>query len=329
MAETVLVLGANGRCGRAVALAFAAAGWQVHAQTRRPWLGADAGGRLRPVLLGVDRADELAHASRGATVVVHALNPLYTRWEREVLPLADAAIEVSARLGATLMLPGNVYNFGDPIPPRLGESTPWNPNHVKARLRCELEQRLVARRDLRTVVVRAGDFFGAGRGTWFDQLMVKDLARGKIVYPGPLDVVHAWAYLPDLAATFVALAERRALLAAHDTVHFPGHSLTGRELVAALAGAARRLGITAAEPRLASFPWPLVRVAGVVMPMLRELARMSYLWRQPHVLDGAHLTALLGTVPATPLGSAVAAALADLFPGAESARARGAIATAR
>ena len=36
MAKTVLVLGANGRLGRAATLAFAAAGWQVLAQLRRP-----------------------------------------------------------------------------------------------------------------------------------------------------------------------------------------------------------------------------------------------------------------------------------------------------
>lgn len=314
MAESVLVLGANGRCGRAVAQAFAAAGWQVHAQTRRPWAGDDPTGRVRPVVLGLDRTEELARLARGAAVVVHALNPLYTRWERELLPLGDAALEVSARLGATLMLPGNVYNFGDPVPPRLSETTPWSPNHAKARLRCELERRLAARADLRTVVVRSGDFFGAGRGTWFDQLMVKDIARGRIVYPGPLDVAHAWAFLPDLARTFVALAERRGALAHHEVVHFPGHSLTGSELTAALAAAAGRLGLTSEEFRVASFSWPLVRVAGLVVPMLRELARMSYLWRQPHTLDGTHLAALIGPIPSTPIDAAIAAALADLFP---------------
>ena len=35
-AHTVLILGANGRLGRAAASAFAAAGWTVLAQSRRP-----------------------------------------------------------------------------------------------------------------------------------------------------------------------------------------------------------------------------------------------------------------------------------------------------
>jgi len=47
-------------------------------------------------------------------------------------------------------------------------------------------------------------------------------------------------------------------------------------------------------------PWGLVRTVGLVYPLWRELARMSYLWRVPHALDGAALQALMGELPATP-----------------------------
>ena len=47
MTNTVLVLGARGRLGGAVAQAFAAAGWRVLAQRR-------AGGAAQPVALGAD-----------------------------------------------------------------------------------------------------------------------------------------------------------------------------------------------------------------------------------------------------------------------------------
>ena len=38
--------------------------------------------------------------------------------------------------------------------------------------------------------------------------IVKALAKGKLVYPGPLDRAHAWAYLPDLAQAFVAVTRK-------------------------------------------------------------------------------------------------------------------------
>ena len=81
MAKTVLVLGANGRLGRAATLAFAAAGWQVLAQLRRPPRAA-----LPPAvrLLQCDALDValLSTAAQGAQVMVNALNPDYTRWAR-------------------------------------------------------------------------------------------------------------------------------------------------------------------------------------------------------------------------------------------------------
>jgi nucleoside-diphosphate-sugar epimerase len=317
MTRQVLVLGANGRCGRAVAEAFTEAGWTAHAQVRRAWGGRQMA-NLRPLPLGLEHPAELIAAARGASIVVHALNPLYTRWDRELLPLGEAALAIARGLGATLMLPGNVYNFGDPIAARLSESTPYAPNHPKARLRCELERRLSAAPDVRTIVVRAGDFFGSGRGNWIDEVMLTKLARGRIVYPGPLGTVHTWAYLPDLGRTFVALAERAATLPAHATLHFPGHALTGQELVEAFACAARERGLLTGAPHVRALPWGLLRLAGLVSPLLRELVRMSYLWRQPHRLTSERLEAAIGPVPHTPLGAAALATVDDLFgePGA-------------
>ena len=42
------------------------------------------------------------------------------------------------------------------------------------------------RRGLRSLVLRAGDFFGGeGRGVWFDLVVARDVAKGKVCYPGP------------------------------------------------------------------------------------------------------------------------------------------------
>ena len=63
-----------------------------------------------------------------------------------------------------------------------------------------LERLVIAHRlRKRCGVIRAGDFFGGGPGSWFDLAIAKRAAAGALVYPGPLDRPHAWAYLPDLA----------------------------------------------------------------------------------------------------------------------------------
>ena len=114
--------------------------------------------------------------------------------------------------GATLLFPGSVWNYGRGMPPVLDESTPMQPTTRKGSMRVEIEQRIqeACDRGMRAIVLRAGDFFGGGRGSWFDLVIAKEIERSRLTYPGPLDVVHAWAYLPDFAATLVRLAERRA-----------------------------------------------------------------------------------------------------------------------
>ena len=312
---TVLILGANGRLGSAAAAAFAAAGWRVLAQVRRS-LNAELARTAQPVAIALTDPAALAEAARGAQVVVHAINPVYTRWDAEALPALRAGLDLAERLGAHFMLPGNVYNFGEPMPARLSEDTLQQPSTRKGEIRVEME-RLIAERAaggrFTASVLRAGDFFGSGTGNWFDRAIVKSLRAGKLVYPGPLDLPHAWAYLPDLARAFVRVAEQPAP-PPFACWHFEGHTLTGAELLAGIEAAADELGIAPARGfRRGGLPWALIRVIGVAVPAWRELARMSYLWRAPHALDGRRLAALPGVpLRATPLATALRESLIAL-----------------
>jgi nucleoside-diphosphate-sugar epimerase len=310
---TVLVLGAAGRFGAAAVQAFAAAGWRVLAQQRRR--------PTRPLPAGVEWIDSaladtatLAARAAGSRVVVHAVNPIYTRWDAELLPLFRQGLAVAEALGARFMLPGNVYNYGSGMPALLDEHTVARPDTCKAELRQAMEDELQRRAaaGLDSVVIRAGDFFGGGSGTWIDQAMVKDIAKGRLVYPGPQDRVHAWAYLPDLARAFVAVAGdggHRGCL----RLHFAGHAVTGHEFIAALDEAAASLGLRPAGGfAVGGMPWGLIRVIGLVHPLMRELARMSYLWRVPHALDGRALQQRVGPLPATPLVPALRQTLLGL-----------------
>ncbi len=309
--RSVLVLGANGRFGAAAALAFRDAGWRVLAQVRRTPVAPAAG--IEAVTVPITDTGALGRAAAGASVVVHAVNPLYTRWDVEAMPLLEAGLAVAQRLHAHFMFPGNVYNFGESMPPLLREDTPQRPSTRKGEQRVAMEAAIAQaceRGALSGTVIRAGDFFGAGSGSWLDLAIAKSLREGKLVYPGPMGLAHAWAYLPDLARAFVAVAESGGT--GFRTLHFAGHTLTGTELLAALELAATELGI--APPRgfrHGGMPWGFIRAVGLVHPLWRELARMSYLWRVPHALDGRRLATLYG-VRQTPLPQALRAALIEL-----------------
>ncbi|HTP75293.1 MAG TPA: NmrA family NAD(P)-binding protein [Burkholderiaceae bacterium] len=310
-----LVLGANGRLGAAAVRAFAAAGWAVRAQARHAPAEPLPPG-VEHVGLPLDDTAELAAAAR-ARVVVHAVNPPYPQWAAQALPLLHKGIAVAQRLHATLMLPGNVYNFGESMPALLDEHTPQLPTTRKGHIRAQMERELrelAVSGSLRSVVIRAGDFYGGGTGSWFDLVIVKNLPHGKLVYPGPLDVPHAWAFLPDLARAFVAVAGSVNALPPFADLPFAGHTLTGEELHGAIARATTWLGL--APPgghfKRGTVPWPLLKLGGLVSPTLREVAEMSYLWRVPHALDGTALQRVAGPLGSTPVGTAMRRALVHL-----------------
>lgn len=308
MTNTVLILGAAGRIGQTLASAFADAGWAVRAQARKA-LPTQLATHPRVQAIRCDAFDRaaLGEAARGAHVVVHALNPLYTEWDKLALPLADVALAVARDSGALLMLPGNVYNFGREMPALLKTSTPERGDTPKARIRIETEARMAAEPGLNSVVIRAGDFFGgSGRGSWFDMGLASAIGKGKFIYPAGLDTIHAWAYLPDLAQAFVRVAERHAQLRGFHRLHFAGHAITGEQMRSAMEAA------TGHALRPANLPWGVMRLASFLMPMWREMLVMRYLWQRPHQLDDSALRTLIGPLPQTPLKQAVTASLGEL-----------------
>lgn len=313
--KSVLILGANGRVGGALVAAFHEAGWAVTAHTRRAPAAALAHlAGVRWAHAPIDQVAQLSKEVGSAAVVVNALNPLYTRWHQEALPMLRNAMELARRLNAFFMFPGNVYNYGSPMPAVLREDTPQQPSSRKGRLRVfgEAELQDAAKDGLRSVVIRAGDYFGSGSGSWLDMMMTKDLQRRqRVVYPGPLDRVHAWAYLPDLARVFVSVAEAREQLQPFDTLHFRGYAVTGRQFVDGINAAAQRLGWMAAgqQARVGAVPWWSMRLAAWLVPIAREVLEMRYLWIDPHELADDKLVRLIGAPRKTPLHEALYQAL--------------------
>ena len=317
--KTVLILGANGRLGTAAAKAFAKAGWRVVGQARRETISSWPEGAML-TSIPLSDTEGLTRAASGASVVIYALNPPYAQWKAEALPLLRQGLAVARALNATFMLPGNVYGYGRKLPRVLREDTPERGDHPKAAIRIAMEAEMARAAQearsrgegLRCVVLRAGDFFGSGGGSWLDLAIAKDIARGQIVYPGPLDRTHAWAYLPDLAAVFEQVASAPSE-APFETLHFPGYTVTGREFTDALSTAASELGVRPPQGfRIGGMPWGLIRTVGLVYPAWGELATMSYLWTRPHGLDGGALEARIGPRPLTPLVAALRQSLTDL-----------------
>jgi nucleoside-diphosphate-sugar epimerase len=305
MKGRILVLGAAGRLGFVAAEAFRDAGWQVKGLVRPGRAGAVP--RRIEAVEAVTR-DEAVAAAQGCDVVLNALNPAITEWQKNALSLAYGAIAAAEGSGATLLFPGSVWNYGRGMPPVLDEGTPMHPTTRKGGMRVEIEQRIreACDRGMRAIILRAGDFYGGGAGSWFDLVIAKDIGQGRLTYPGPPDVEHAWAYLPDFADALVQLAEQREKFGQFEIFGFPGEAVTGRTFIDTIES------VTRSKFTLRPMSWWFLKTLGQLFAMGRELSELEYLWRVPHRISGDKLKAAIGEVPHTPLPQAIAASLRAL-----------------
>lgn len=307
-----LVLGAAGGIGGETASALSRHGWKIRAfsRTARPssngsgweWVTGDA----------LDRASVLA-ASRGAHVIVHAVNPPgYRNWARLVLPMIDNTIEAAKASGARILLPGTIYNYGPDAFPVLREDSPQSATTRKGRVRIELERRLsdASRQGVRSLIVRFGDFFGPSPGNnWFSQGMVRpNRPVESITYPGKAGVGHDWAYLPDAGETFAELMDHERELEDFARFHLRGlWDKDGTEMIAAIRRVTGRPSL-----RVKRLPWFVFRLASPFNEKLRELHATRPLWTTPIELDNTRLLRLLGREPRTDLDRAVETTLRRL-----------------
>ena len=248
--------------------------------------------------------DDLTTAARGADVIVNAWNPPYPDWAQQVPELHARVIEVACKTGATVIVPGNVYVFGAQTPAPWDAATPHRATNPLGRIRIDMED-AYRRSGVRCIILRAGDFIDTQpSGNWFDQVLVKSLAKGVFTYPGRPDIPHALAYLPDVCRAAVELAEMRGSLPAFADIPFPGYTLSGQQLAEALAR------VCGHPVRLKSMSWLPVILARPFWRMAACLLEMRYLWDTPHWLDGRQFAALLPDFRSTPVDAALATAIA-------------------
>ncbi len=311
--KTALILGATGGIGGAVADGLALRGWRIRALNRN---AAEAARRLPEfdwIQGDAMQAADVLKAAEGANVIVHAVNPPgYRNWGQVVLPMLDNTIAAAKAVGARIVLPGTVYNFGPDVFPNVTEDSAQRPKTRKGAIRVQMERRLRAaaeQGDAPVIIVRAGDFFGGARAnSWFSQAMVTPgKPIGTMTYPGKRGIGHQWAYLPDVAETMIRLIEKGDELPTFAVYHMRGHwDGDGRQMVDAMQ---RVLGH---KVKVKAFPWWIVPLAAPFVPFMRELREMSYLWDVPLQMRNDRLLAVLGEEPHTPIDEAIRASLMSI-----------------
>jgi nucleoside-diphosphate-sugar epimerase len=308
--KTALVLGATGGVGGVIADALVRHGWQVRGLARDAAAAADKKAGIIWVEGDAMVRQQVIDAARDVAAVVHAVNPpQYRNWDKLVLPMIDNTIAAAHEANARILLPGTVYNFDPREAPLVSANTLQRPTSRKGRIRVELERRLAqAAPDVRSVVLRAGDYFGPGaRSSWFSQAMVKPgepLTTVQRMSSGP---GHSWAYLPDVAEAAVRVLEADDRIAPFESVQFEGlYDQSGTVMLDLLSEAAGR------PLRITSFPWWLMHLLAPFGGFPREAAEIAQFWRHPLKFDNGRLVEIIGPEPRTNPATAIRNTLVGL-----------------
>ncbi len=285
MSKTVLILGASGKIGRHSQQAFSRAGWQVRPYDRQ--------------------AGNMTAQAAGADVIVNGLNPpKYHDWERQIPAITRAVVDAARTTGATVIIPGNVYNL-DSRGGEWSESTLHQPPTKKGRIREDMERAYEAS-GVRTVILRAGNFIDPDHNDdVMSLLFLRDIKRRNVTVAGDALALQAYCFLPDWARAAASLAEIRSTLAPFEDIPFPGHSFTAEHLCELLSA---ELGYPLSTM---PFPWWLFQALRPFWELAREMLEMRYLWSTSHSLAASKFNRLLPDFRATPLRDVLRAALPD------------------
>lgn len=307
-----LVLGATGGFGGAMVRALRARDLPVRALVRDPAKARLPAG-VEVVQGDARRLNDLIPAAKGCDSITHGLNLPYAEWDPGMIELTDNVVEASGLSGATVVFPGNVYGlkpvYAVPLPPDGAKRDISDRPVEKGRLRNMLEDHLEQNSDLRnvrTLIVRAGDFYGPGVDNGLVGPMFRNALAGKAIpWFGAKGTAHAFTYVDDVAhvATELLLKEGRPQF---DVVAVAGDVfMTAADWANALAKAAGRpsLGVKVTPP------W-MVRLAGLWNRDAREFAELLYQWEGPVLLDDARVRRALPDWTPTPPEEALARTMA-------------------
>ncbi len=245
----------------------------------------------------ITNLDFAERATEGAAVVYDCMNPLYHQWKELLVPLATGSLHGATKAGAKLVALDCLYMYGKPKGP-MTEDTEMVPCSKKGELRVALHHlRMNAHRSgsTRVAIARASDFIGPDLGAsyWSPRFFERVLAGKTGECFGDPEMPHSYTYANDVADALATLGDNS--LADGRVWHVPTNAPETTQAIGTRFG--KTLGI---DVRMARVPKLAVRAAGLFIPMMRELAEMTYQWEVPFVIDDTRFRQAFGASP-TPM----------------------------
>jgi nucleoside-diphosphate-sugar epimerase len=248
--------------------------------------------------------EAVVKAARGAGTIVVAIGFEYSGvvW-RDAWPKAMANLVAACKAtGARMVFIDNLYMYGPQTAP-LVDTMPladfgWKPAARSAATRIWMAA--AAAGEARVAALRAPDFYGPGVGnSYLGDASIGKLAQDKpAVFIGSPDVLHDYAYVPDIARAAATLLDAPDS-AFGQAWHVPcAATRTTRDI---LKIAAEALGV---KLRISAMPAWMLGPSAMFSPFLRELGEMRFQWDRPYEVDSTRFADAFWSDP-TPFATGV------------------------
>lgn len=243
--------------------------------------------------------DEVFNAVEGSEVVYLAIGfPYDIRiWEKEWPALMRNTIDACKQYNAKLVFFDNVYMYDRNAIPHMTEESPVNPSSRKGKVRAEIAKMLmdeVKQGGLTALIARSADFYGPVKGNTsvLNEMVYKNLQKNKRAnWFGSADKKHSYTYVPDAAKGTAMLGNTPD--AYNQVWHLPTNpdALTGREFVELFGRHMNKKAKVSVVPQ-----WMAAGI-GLFVPIMKELAEMTYQYDRDYILDSTKFNQRFGFKP--------------------------------
>jgi nucleoside-diphosphate-sugar epimerase len=207
-------------------------------------------------------------------------------WEEKWPKLMRATIDACVKYKARLVFFDNVYMYDINAIPHMTEESSLNPPSRKGAVRKRISEMImdeVKAGKLLALIARSADFYGPDNNKSFvNEMVYKNLLKGKAAnWFIDADKKHSFTYTPDAAKATALLGNTDD---AFNTVwHLPTdkNTLTGREFIELFSREMK------AANKLFVMPMWMIKLAGLFVPVLKEMPEMMYQYNRDYYFDSS------------------------------------------
>lgn len=291
------ILGSGGAIGTPLARELKAFTPQVRLVARSP-RQVNGDDELFPADLTL--AEDVDKAVAGSAVVYLTVGLEYKTsvWRRDWPLIMSHVINACLKHHAALVFLDNVYMYAAEEIPHMTEHSRIDPSSAKGKVRAHIQDMIlhaIRDRGLKALIARSADFYGPGikNSPIGITVLEKFRKKQKAFWQADAHKIHSFTYTPDAAKGTAMLGNTSD--AYGEVWHLPTSSekLTGKDFIERIAG---EMSIT---PRYYVLSKGMMRIAGLFLPMVRELGEMLYQFDQDYFFDSSRFTQRFSYKPVT------------------------------